>query len=384
MEIRTHRPMGVLSFKELAQKDAQNDAIHESLVLEDEKEAACTNGATLIADIEHFEQSVDEMSVLMAQFRSRRDYEKRNHFDENFDRVLDNDVLHKSWQIVGLVNAPRVNNWDLLNQVRKLFPDESDLVLVLRELLQQQTIEKKVLERLKTLLLQVEKQSEDRVLKAGINCALKARLFGKIMNLRPSVLRACYRHFLQSSTPEIVVYTDWICSYGFKRRVQVLEFVESALLADITSQDASCSQLEFSYLLGRIGQLRRLRSAEVVFIHRLLTSRIACIFCDQEDVWLLLMLSLLQQSQNPNQLLDDIVNKRGLFNRYRHKYSVFLQILYQACKALPSSLFIEEDGQTLLLDGLRHIAHVAYQNELVDQHQGGAEDVSHELLSLGD
>ncbi|WP_296407544.1 YopN/LcrE/InvE/MxiC type III secretion system gatekeeper [Pluralibacter sp.] len=367
MEIR-HRPMptpGVLSTKQLAKQDAQRDVVRQGDA--NQAEAQRASDATPAAEIQRFVQSTDEMSAAMAQFRNRRDLEKKSeHLTESFERVLEEEALPKAKQILQIARARNVSAEELLKQARALFPDDSDLVLVLRELLRRRKMDEVVAKRLQALVQQVEEQADPKTLKAGINCALKSRLFGKALDLRPNLLRASYRQFLQSEAPEIDVYADWIGSYGYQRRVLVLDFIESAMLTDINSLDASCSRLEFGYLLGRLSQLKLLRSSDALFVHRLLANPVTSAFNPREEDWLLLMLSLLQQPQSLDALLADTVGNHALLSRH-YEHSSLLQVLYLACKALPPSLFSGDDGQEVTLDALRQMSAIAYRHEQIER-----------------
>ncbi|ECW4629944.1 type III secretion system gatekeeper InvE, partial [Salmonella enterica subsp. enterica serovar Kentucky] len=222
------------------------------------------------AEVQKFVQSTDEMSAALAQFRNRRDYEKKSsNLSNSFERVLEDEALPKAKQILKLISVHGGALEDFLRQARSLFPDPSDLVLVLRELLRRKDLEEIVRKKLESLLKHVEEQTDPKTLKAGINCALKARLFGKTLSLKPGLLRASYRQFIQSESHEVEIYSDWIASYGYQRRLVVLDFIEGSLLTDIDANDASCSRLEFGQLLRRLTQLKMLRSADLLFVSTL-------------------------------------------------------------------------------------------------------------------
>lgn len=383
MEI-SHRPqptVRVLSPKQLAKQDAQRDVVRQGDASQAEAQRA--NDVSPAVDVQRFVQSTDEMSAALTQFRNRRDYEKKpDYLTDSFERVLEEEALPKAKQILQIARARQVSAEELLKQARALFPDDSDLVLILRELLKRRKLEEVVAKRLQALIQQVEEQADPKQLKAGINCALKARLFGKALELRPGLLRASYRQFLQSEEPEVEVYADWIGSYGYQRRVMVLDFVESAILTDINSQDASCSRLEFGYLLGRLGQLKLLRSADALFVNRLLVNPVTHVFNTHEEDWLLLMLSLLQQPQDVDTLLARTVGKDALLSRHC-EHSTLLQLLYLACKALPPQLFLVEGGQDVMLEALRQMAAIAYRHEQIEQRRE-AENVPFDRLTLDD
>ena len=94
------------------------------------------------ASVQRFVENSDEMAAsLRSQFRRRGDFgDKFEGLADSFERVLDEDVVPKARQIQSLAKlAERSIEW-LLAQARGLFPDDSDLVLVLRQLLQEKVM----------------------------------------------------------------------------------------------------------------------------------------------------------------------------------------------------------------------------------------------------
>lgn len=311
-------------------------------------------------------QNSDEMSSAMAMFYNRRDYDKKvKNFSSSFERVLDEDAVPKSKQIIKALKSGSANIDELLRHARSLFPDDSDLVLVLRELLSRTQLKEMERKRLQELLEQVEQQADPKSLKAGINSALKAQLFGNILALSAGLLRASYRQFLQSEDSLVEVYIDWIASYGHEARDSVLDFMEEALLADISAQDPSCSHIEFGNFLGRLGQLKLLRSADLNFVKTIIHDNQVKSFNPNEKDWLILMLSLLQ-GYEVDALLVDTVGKNALFSQHK-AHSVLLHSLYRACKEIPLSLFLEEKWKDDLLEALREMSTIAYRHELTEQ-----------------
>ncbi|MCD4484620.1 YopN/LcrE/InvE/MxiC type III secretion system gatekeeper [Chromobacterium vaccinii] len=380
MEInaRQQHALGLRTLKQQAQLDAKRDAKrdirHDAQQKSESQQADAQMSEAELAEetnpaalLQRAAQSADEMAAVLTQFRNRRDYDKkRGNLADSFERVLDEDALPKAQEILQVAKSPGYTAEELLRRARSQFPDDSDLVLVLRQLLRRRQLDEVTRKRLQALLDQVEDEAEPRPLKAGINCALKARLFGKALDLSPGLLRASYRQFLQSEAGEAEIYQDWVASYGYQRRAQVLDFIEGSLLADIDSLDASCSRLEFGDLLGRLTQLKLLRSADCLFIGRLLANPAVRGFNPNEADWLFLLLSLLQQPQELDELLAETVGDTALLGRHADR-STLLHALYQACKSLPARLFPDEGWLDALLDEFRHLAGIAYRHELVER-----------------
>nr|WP_269212376.1 type III secretion system gatekeeper subunit SctW [Chromobacterium vaccinii] len=366
------------TLKQQAQLDAKREARRDALQQSESRqadaqltEAELAEEASPAALLQRAAQSSDEMAAVLTQFRSRRDYDKkRGNLADSFERVLDEDALPKAEAVLKVVQSHEVPAEELLRRVRSQFPDDSDLILVLRQLARRKQLDEVSRKRLQALLAQAEEEADPQQLKAGVNSALKAKLFGKALDLNPGLLRASYRQFLQSEAPEAAIYQDWVASYGYPQRGVVLDFIEGALLADIDSLDPSCSRLEFGNLLGRLTQLKLLRSADGLFVGKLLGNPLVRGFNSSEADWLFLLLSLLQQPQQVDELLAETVGDTALLSRHADRSSL-LYALYQACKALPPRLFPDEEWMDALLDEFRHLAGIAYRHEKVERRNGG-------------
>lgn len=354
--------------KELSASQAdRQDALAEGepQVVEDESPAAL---------LQRFSNATDEMSAAMAQFRSRRDYEKKSGAagDTSFDQVLDEEVQPKFDKLVKILKGAEGSNIEtLLRNARSLFPDESDLVLVLRETLRRRDLDELVRKRLKKLLSQVEKEADPKRLKAGINVALKARLFGKTLMMSPSLMRESYRGFLASDEHEIELYQDWISTYGVEKRGIVINFMEDAVLADIDSVDPSCSHVEFGYLLGRIGQVKLIRSCEALFMQSVLSDDFVREVNHDEGAWLFFMFGVLQ---SPHELGNHLTQVTGEYLRFVKKTerAKLLQIIYVNCKKIPHEAFTSFDAREELLEQFKTLADKALQNENRERRHEGS------------
>jgi type III secretion protein W len=288
--------------------------------------------------------------------------------------VLDEDAHPKAQQILKVAKGQDVSAEDLLRQARSMFPDASDLIIVLRELLRRRQLDEIVRIRLQQALAQAEDDAPPKALKAGINIALKARLFGAKLALSALLLRASYRQFLESEEHEVTIYEDWIASYGHERRELVVEFLESALVADMLSQDPSCSRIEFGNLLGKLNQLKLLRSSEALFIDSMLNDPVVNAHNNREADWLIFMLGLMQAPRELDELLADTVGDRIFISSHATRSQV-LQAIRQACKALPRHFFFDEEEIEPLWDRFRELAAVSFRNEMMEMRRGGVVDL---------
>ncbi|MEB0084898.1 type III secretion system gatekeeper subunit SctW [Glaciimonas sp. Gout2] len=142
----------------------------------------------------------DDMASVAAQFRNRRELEQKgNLLSESFERVLDDDVVPKAKKLIEVLSVKNSDIDILMERARALFLDDSDLYLVLKELLKRKELSQVQRTRLEALLAKMEEKADLKMLKAGINCALKARLFGAKLALKASFLRQTYRRFLEGN-----------------------------------------------------------------------------------------------------------------------------------------------------------------------------------------
>lgn len=321
---------------------------------------------------QRFVQISDEMSAALAQFRGRRHFElKSDAMTENFEKVLEDDTVPKARQVLSLARlADKPVAW-LLQMARSLFPDDSDLALVLRELLRRKKLDAGTRQRLETLLETVVAQSAPMRLKAGINAALKARLFGAAIAVRAGLLRETYRDFLESDDGPVSCYQDWIALFGAPQRMNVLAFIEAALLTDISAQDPSCSRREFGQLLARLTELKRLRSAENLFIEHLLSDELISRHNALETDWLVFLLGLLTYPDELNQLLLGALGESVLLSLHRDR-SALLQVVRRVSLQLPHALFCDEEAPQRLAQQFSHLADIAFAHECIERRSGHA------------
>lgn len=331
---------------------------------------ALEDGATA-AVAQRIVQISDELSAALTQFRGRRLFEQKSEtLSDTFERVLEDDTVPKARQVLSLARlADKPIAW-LLQMARQLFPDDSDLALVLRELLRRRKLETLTRQRLETLLQTVVAQASPKRLSAGINAALKARMFGASMAVRAGLLRETYRDFLESDEGPLSCYQDWIALYGPPQRMNVLAFIEAALLTDICAQDPSCSRAEFGQLLTRVNDLKRLRSADELFISAVLGDALVCQHNPHEPDWLVYLCGVLSYPDDLDQLLLGALGEQVLLSSHRER-SALLQTLRRLSLQLPPSLFVDEQAPLRLAEQFTRLADVAYAHESIERRRAG-------------
>lgn len=313
----------------------------------------------------------EEMASVAAQFRNRRELEKKDAVSgDSFDQVLEEEAHAKAERLVEVLASQGGSLDELLAHARSKFPDDSDLYLVLKELLKRKDLTKIQRVRVESLLEKVVHQADPKMLRAGIHCARKALLFGAALGLKATLLRQTYRRFLEGDRLPLEDYQDWIISYGYKARHTVLDFVEESLTTDIRSEDPSCGLLEFGHLLGHMHALKMLRTSDSEFIKSLMSRHLITAHEDEEADWLLLLCALIRQDLPPADLLEELMDAGRLSTHAQR--SIWLNAVRSACKRLPHELFAQNGSATsydATLTALDQLIDSSYAAELLEQRQ---------------
>lgn len=302
-------------------------------------------------------ESLDELSTLLTLFRQRRDMERRQSLSTSasLECVLDSDAEDKFRELVAIARTGGISAAVLLSHARRLFPDDSNLLEVLRQLLRLRDPDKSRRKMTEQALQLAEDEIDSGKARSGINVALKARLFGRKLGLSAAMIRRTYFDFLSSAGCVLTTWGEWISEYGYERRHYLLDFIESAVVADMDSLEPGLSEPEFGSLSVRLGQLKVLRTTDMQFIRSMLACcRNGKIPLNEQDLLFLLMIML----EAPDDLLlavRQIYGPRRKRLSYRQQ-SFFIQRLRAAVKAFPDSVFIAQEDkelidQTLLMAG---------------------------------
>jgi len=297
----------------------------------------------------------DDMSAVMAQFRRRADAEKRAaSATDPFERILEENSEEKVNGLHVITKSPEISKNSFLTLARAMFPDDSDLVLVLRELIKRRKAGKLDTVAFEELLEEVWAQSNSKACQAGLNVGLKARLFSKKMQVSSKALRNTYREFLESDDPEVFQYEQWVEQYGVDRRNMVADFIETSLLHDIQSHDPSCSRSEFGELLNHVVTFKKLQSSDLTFQQEFLRGNLKMVLIEKDllDCWFDLL-------QRPFKIKKEI-EKNLLENLSRQLYltkDVLQQKLLVALRNLDGDLFLDPELKQILIESLLYYPH---------------------------
>ncbi|MBS9076918.1 hypothetical protein KER39_13230 [Escherichia coli] len=88
-----------------------------------------------------FLQATDEMSAALTQFMKKKIYEEQlANFLDGEEYVLEDQPIEKTDKVMEALKAATTHDYEVYSFAKKLFPDESDLVVVLRAILRKKQI----------------------------------------------------------------------------------------------------------------------------------------------------------------------------------------------------------------------------------------------------
>ena len=313
-----------------------------------------------------FLQATDEMSAALTQFMKKKIYEEQlANFLDGEEYVLEDQPIEKTDKVMEALKAATTHDYEVYSFAKKLFPDESDLVVVLRAILRKKQISENVRLNAEALLKKVNQETTKKFINSGINSALKAKLFGQALSLNPKLLRASYRQFLMAEDDAVDTYVEWIGSYGYQNRMLVTKFIKETLFSDINALDASCSSLEFGMFLNKLSQLLSLQSAEALFLKTLMNNPIIKKFISAEDYWIFLLISLIKFPETAEELLKNALVTLPADANYKDK-TLLLKAIYSGCTNLPFSLFINNEQLLEIRECCKQAIKVTFAAELFD------------------
>ncbi|WP_323117694.1 type III secretion system gatekeeper subunit SctW [Burkholderia alba] len=332
--------------------------------LDDESQAVAAGAADMQARL----ADVDEESASAALAGRFRLSERKGRRSDDLERILDTDADEKLDALDALLGRGGVRGdrgglaaW--LREARERFRDASDLLLALRELRRRRRLDGERVDVVEQAIEALLADGDDKHVKAGINAALKAKLFGARMQLDPRRLRELYRQFLEFDGSPLVVYEDWIEQFGASRRKRILDYVSAALSYDMQSLDPSCRcPAEFGPLLGILHHARTVSSADDLFTGRLLGDALARDCGLTEDRALAMMLGGLQR---PFSMADVLLRTCGdlLEPLAAARRAQLLQLALRAFSGVPIALYGDADARRAALGAIEDLIGAMHARE---------------------
>jgi len=292
----------------------------------------------------------DNLSAVMAQFKRTSQAEKnKTKSTDPYERILEEDSESGIDKLQIISKSAEFAKENFLQFARSMFPDDTDLILVLRELIRRRKIGNIDTTEFEELLDQVWENTDKKQTQAGLNVALKSRLFSKKMRASAKALRESYRHFLTSEESELFQYEELIEQYGHEKRHVAIDYIETALLNDIQSHDPSCSKLEFGSLLSHVVTFKKIKASEMAFCHAFLRNNIKFLLLENE-----LLKCWFDCVQRPLKIKKEIEKNdmNNLAAILPLSKEIIRQKLLVAIKQIDDVLFLDAEIKLILTDTL--------------------------------
>ncbi|AXF77644.1 type III secretion system gatekeeper subunit SctW [Erwinia tracheiphila] len=210
----------------------------------------------------------EELSGMLSMFGRFNRTNRKNISEENdyYSSILEDHAEEKLDTLIKQVPRLQTQN-NILNFARGLFPDDSDLMMALRQLLLSRWVSELAKKKIKEAIKDLEKFGEQQKMRSGINVASLAKRFSTQGDTRPLTakdLRNSYLRFLGLNIPAGFIYQDWIDEFGFENRKRLLVFTLSALIADMKANEPGIHFAEFGPLNAKLSDARVLHTLDLL------------------------------------------------------------------------------------------------------------------------
>jgi type III secretion protein W len=210
--------------------------------------------------------AAEEMADILSAFgRFSKAGRKNDSADNDFvSAMLEDQADEKLDTLIRQVTKLRDMN-TLINFARQLFPNDSDLMLALREMLLSRQLSELQKKKIKEAIADLEKFGDSKKMQSGINIGRLAKRFsqgGEGKPLSAKDLRNSYLNFLELEMPAGFIYKDWVDAYGYENRTRLLAFTLAALVADMKANEPGVHSSEFGPLSAKLSDARVLNTLD--------------------------------------------------------------------------------------------------------------------------
>lgn len=214
--------------------------------------------------------AAEEMADLFSTFGRFGKTGRRNDSAENdfVTSMLEDKADEKLGMIVKKINQIK-DPTNLINFSRSLFPNDSDLMLALRELLLSRQLSELQKKKVKEAITDLEKFCDRKKMNSGINIGCLAKKFSISKGNIPisaKELRNSYLRFLEIDLPASFIYQDWIDEFGCENRTRLLSFTLTALVSDMKANVPGIHFEEFGALSSKLSDARILHTIDQLLI----------------------------------------------------------------------------------------------------------------------
>lgn len=294
---------------------------------------------------------MEEMGQIFNAFRRMNRRGKGNDIEENdfLSQMLEESADEKINALITVLGKGKMNYTRLLSHARSLFPDDSDLLLALRELLYRHKLSALQKKELEKAIADLEKHADQRKMYAGANVGQCAKQFSQgVANLTAKALRASYQQFIEMDLVAAYIYQDWIEQFGFKHRTRLLAFTLRALVCDMKSTLPGLNSEEYGPLGSKLSDARILNTLDLILMKELAKLSLRSPREPYEvDAMHIFLLGLLDHKKMIAALTEFV--KKYLKRQSIRQKTNFMQSMRGVFNQTPTVLYaIDEDRESVL------------------------------------
>ncbi|OJB93268.1 type III secretion system gatekeeper subunit SctW [Yersinia ruckeri] len=338
-------PLGGNSRYLVAQRDKGGEAPE---VLDDAEETL--RGQGVINNTSEYAS----MAMLASQFNRRKELRSQSEESSLYtDRILDDNADEKISHIEKVFNREVMTPKQLRSYLVQYFPDASDMLMAIFELLRRKKLTEKILKALNELKSQLQEEDIDRGTEAGVNVALSARLFSSSLKKSSSELRNIYREFICYDGPTIYIYEQWVDEIDGQQREVMLRYLTRALACDLQAiPTGNINVIEFGNLFRRVGSLRELHSAEFMFLQKIIRSDLIDKNKGNETALAKIFITGIRNADDYERILSEFIENFFSVTTLETK-AIFIQMLITGFSTISVDLFFSLELRNDLIDLLK-------------------------------
>lgn len=316
--------------------------------------------------------AAEEMADILSAFgRFSRAGRKNDSADNDFVSSMCEEKADEKFETLVRQVAKLRDHNQLISFARSLFPNDSDLMLALRELLLSRQLTELQKKKIKEAIADLEKFGDTQKMKSGINVGRTARRFSEgtgDKQLSAKDLRNSYLRFLELDLPAGFIYQDWIDEYGCRNRKRLLAFTLAALVADMKSNEPGIHFDEFGPLSAKLSDARVLHTIDKALLARFAAFPFRALMkskqeqlAEEEDIVKLYMTGIIdfENLQGALQAFSrDFMSK--LFVNHR---ATVIQTLRDVYNTTPEFLYASVPYRNVVLDFMSELLTSLYAKE---------------------
>lgn len=313
----------------------------------------------------------DELADLLSTFgRFARNTRKTESTETDpLASLLDEGKEEKLNTLVKFVSKLRLNDLGLLNFARSLFPNDSDLMLALKELLLYRRLSELQKKKVQEAINELKKYADQAAMQSGINVAKTASRFAASQGgeMTAGDLRAGYLRFLASGLPAGYIYQDWIEEFGIRQRRRLLAFMLSALAADMRASEPGIHFEEFGPLSAALTNARVINTLDEYLIEvftnlPFFSSDKEAVGVPEEQDIVNLYLDGLVETEKFTESLDNF-SKKFMGELLIKQRARVIQELYGIFKQSPEHIYADDRLKEIMMKTLKEVSTALFKTE---------------------